>query len=561
MRYLIILIVSLLMTTNLGAKGVKNPRFFKKARPTQLTILATDRAGNILQGQGYFVGEQNDVMLEYNLLKNAISVKAVDAMGKEYNLKRVKGANSLYNIARLSCTEAQKIPAMPILTDALTVGTAVYVMPLCGPEKDAVCLVDTISKVETFDKGHNYYSLTAKLDERLSGAPVYTEQGELIGSIQLSASENATHGYILAATYGQQLEITAVDANNFDLRSLSLPKQLPADENQATTYLFLANKQDSISYRASLEDFIEYFPESSTGYIQMAEYEARMGNFHKAGKVYADGLSHCKEHLDEIHHSYAKLLYQSGMRNQPFAEGWTLDKGLEEAVAAYESNPQPLYTALQGMILYGLERYDDAYAKFVSMAQTNMRSAEYFLYAAQCKQIQDAPAEEVLAMQDSALACYSKPYPVEAANTLYLRSKTLAQLKRFRDAVNDLNEYEHLLSANVNAEFYYQREQLEMQCRMYQQALNDIDRSVTLEPREPLYRAEQAVVNYRVGQIDEAIAAARETIKLDAEFADAYRILGICLQEKGKKQEARQNLQKAVDLGDELSKGVLEKLQ
>lgn len=293
----------------------------------------------------------------------------------------------------------------------------------------------------------------------------------------------------------------------------------------------------------------------------MAEYEARMGNFHKAGKVYADGLSHCKEHLDEIHHSYAKLLYQSGMRNQPFAEGWTLDKGLEEAVAAYESNPQPLYTALQGMILYGLERYDDAYAKFVSMAQTNMRSAEYFLYAAQCKQIQDAPAEEVLAMQDSALACYSKPYPVEAANTLYLRSKTLAQLKRFRDAVNDLNEYEHLLSANVNAEFYYQREQLEMQCRMYQQALNDIDRSVTLEPREPLYRAEQAVVNYRVGQIDEAIAAARETIKLDAEFADAYRILGICLQEKGKKQEARQNLQKAVDLGDELSKGVLEKLQ
>lgn len=561
MRYLIILIGTLLFSANLDAKGIKNPKFFKKARPTQLTILATDHAGNIQQGQGYFIGEQNDVLLEYSLLKNAVSVKAVDAMGKEYNLRRVKGANSLYNIARLSCTEAQKIPQMPVLTEALAVGTAVYVMPLCGPDKDAVCLVDTISKVETFDKGHNYYGLTAQMDERLSGAPVYTSQGELIGSIQLSVDENAAHGYILAATYGLQLEITAVDANNYDLRSLSLPKQLPADENQATTYLFLANKQDSVSYRANLQDFIEYFPESSTGYIQMAEYEARMGNFQKASETYANGMSNCKEHLDEIHHSYAKLLYQSGMRNQPFAEGWTLDKGLEEAVAAYEANPQPLYTALQGLILYGLERYNDAYDKFVSMAGTNMRSAEYFLYAAQCKQIQDAPAEEILNMQDSALACYTKPYPIEAANTLYLRSKTLTQLKRYRDAVSDLNEYEHLLSANVNADFYYQREQLEMQCRMYQQALNDIDRSASMEPREPLYRAEQAVVNYRVGQIDEAITAAREAIKLDPEFGDAYRILGICLSDKGKKQEARQNLQKAVDMGDELAKGVLEKLQ
>ncbi len=558
MRHLIIFI-ALLLSQGIHAK---NPKFFKKARPIQLTILATDKDGKIQQGQGYFLNESGDVLAEYNTLKDAVSVKAVDFTGKEYNLRRVMGASSLYNMVRLSCTETGKKQTFaPILTDALSTGTVVYVMPMCSTDKDAECLADTISKVETFDNEHNYYTLTRQLDERLSGAPVFTEQGELIGSVQLSADENATHGYIIAATYGQKLTITGIDANNYDLRSLKLPKQLPADESQATTYLFLVSKQDTANYRTNVEDFVDLFPKSSTGYIQLAEYEVRQGNFSQAEKVYADALEHCETNQDDIHHSFAKLLYQSGLHDEPVHEGWTLDKALTEANAAYTKNPLPLYTALQGMILYGLQKYDEAYAQFLKMSQTNMRSSEYFLYAAQCKQMMQAPAEEILAMQDSAMACYTKPYPVEAANSLYLRSKTLAALKRYREAVLDLNEYEHLYAGNLYADFYYEREQLEMQCRMYQQALNDIDRAVTIQPKEPLFFAEQAVVNYRVGQIDEAMAAAREAIRLDDAFADAYRILGICLIDKNKKEEARKNLQRAIELGDEMATSVLEKLK
>lgn len=561
MRYLILLLFSTLLPLSLCAKGPKAPKFFKKARLTQLTILAYDSEGNIEQGQGYFLNEQNDVVLDYTILKKAVKVKAVDANGQEYELTRIKGANSLYNIAKLSSTGLKKPFSMPILTDAIAIGTAVYVMPLCNTDKDATCIIDTVAKVETFEDGHNYYTLTSVLDERLSGAPVFTEQGELIGSVQLSADKEKQHGYVLAASYAQKLAINAVDANKYDIRALPMPKALPQDENEATTFLYLTNKQDTISYRANLQDFISAFPESNTGYIQMAEFEAQHGHYEQAEKVYAEGLTHCKEHLDEIHHSFAKLLYQSGLRNTPLTETWTLDKAITEANAAYEAQPQPLYLALQGMILYGQKNYAEAYDKFMKMGETNMRSADYFLYAAQCKQMMKAPAEEILAVQDSALACFNKPYPIEAANSLYLRSKTLAELKRYREAVADLNEYEHILSARVSDQFYYEREQLEMQCRMYQQALNDIDRAISIQPQEPLYRAEQAAVNYRVGQIDEALAAAREAVKLDDSFADAHRILGICLSEKGKKQEARAAIQKAIDLGDELAKTIIEKLQ
>ena len=96
---------------------------------------------------------------------------------------------------------------------------------------------------------------------------------------------------------------------------------------------------------------------------------------------------------------------------------------------------------------------------------------------------------------------------------------------------------------------------------MFPNALNDIERAAKLAPNEPIFRAEEAVVNYRVGQIEEAITAAKEAIRLDADFPDAYRILGVCLDQKGEKSEAKKYLQIAIEKGDQLAAGVLEKMQ
>ena len=93
---------------------------------------------------------------------------------------------------------------------------------------------------------------------------------------------------------------------------------------------------------------------------------------------------------------------------------------------------------------------------------------------------------------------------------------------------------------------------------MFQQALSDIETATRLEPREPLYFAELAAVNVRFSQIDEAIEAARKAIALDDNFADAHRILGICLRQQSKESEARVALQRAIDLGDEIAKTLID---
>ena len=138
-----------------------------------------------------------------------------------------------------------------------------------------------------------------------------------------------------------------------------------------------------------------------------------------------------------------------------------------------------------------------------------------------------------------------------------MRANTLQSVGRYRDAVRDLNDYEHLKANTLSANFYYRRMQAEMRCRMFQQAIDDIERAVKMEPQEPLYHAEQAVVHFRCGQLDEAEAAARAAIALNPEFTDAHRILGVCLRAQGKENEAKAALQRAVDLGDTMAKDLL----
>ena len=237
-----------------------------------------------------------------------------------------------------------------------------------------------------------------------------------------------------------------------------------------------------------------------------------------------------------------------------------MQKALTEIQNAYHSNPLPIYTQQEANCLFVLKRYDEAREKFISLAQTNLRSADNFLSAAQCNIVQNKE-EGVLELLDSAMAFYSTPYPAAAANVILIRANELAKVGRNKEAVLGMNDYERLSGGNLNANFYYKREQLAIKARMYPQALADIEKSIMLEPREPLYYAEAAALNYRLGQTDVAIEYARKAIEADPAFPDPYRIMGVCYNQKGNKAEARKCLQKAIDLGDMLASGIINEIK
>ena len=181
-----------------------------------------------------------------------------------------------------------------------------------------------------------------------------------------------------------------------------------------------------------------------------------------------------------------------------------------------------------------------------------------YFSAARCKEmLKDSTA--MLALMDSAMNTFEKPYLKEAAPYLWARSQARLALKRYRDAIADMNDYEELMKASINDNFYYLRHQAEIDGRLYQQALNDINRAIVMNPKETLYYAEKASLEIRVGLYDNAIATANECISVDAKDSDGYLFLGVAQCLKGNKKEGLKNLQKAKEMGNLQADNLIEK--
>jgi len=122
-----------------------------------------------------------------------------------------------------------------------------------------------------------------------------------------------------------------------------------------------------------------------------------------------------------------------------------------------------------------------------------------------------------------------------------------------------MNEYEKLMSANINESFYYIRHQTNIQAHLYQQALNDINQAIKMNPQETLYYAEKASLEVRVGLFDNAIATAKECIAVGPNNSDGYLFLGLAQCLKDNKKEGLDNLRKAKELGDPQADALIEK--
>ena len=219
-----------------------------------------------------------------------------------------------------------------------------------------------------------------------------------------------------------------------------------------------------------------------------------------------------------------------------------------------------MYIQLEGDILFAKGDYPGALESYNRLNKTSLASAETFYAAAKTKQlIEGADMNEVLALMDSAIVHLKKPYFAEAAPYFYERAELRAQMGKYRDAVIDYNTFYEAVSGDVSALFYLQREQAEMQCRMYQQGLDDINRAVEMSPDNVDLWVEKGSVHLRVNQLDEATVAFNKALSMDDQYAVAYRLLGYCQALQKRNKEACANFQKAKELGDKVVEQLIEK--
>ena len=530
----------------------------KKAAQAVFTLKTFGADGSLLgSSNGFFVGENGEALSSFTPFKGASRAVVIDAQGKEWPVECLMGANDMYDVAKFMVTV--KKPTTLTLAASAANGTTAWMLPYTV-KKAPECIQGTVSSSESFQGNYAYYTLAMQVPEQHAGSPVLNDNGEVLGLLQPAAGgAAATTSYAVSATFANDLRISGLSLNDPALRSTNIAKALPDQLDEALLTIYMAaTVMDQAQYEELLNRFIQKFPDAADGYIYRARIAAAKGDFAAANADMKQALS-VGDKKDDTHYQFAQMIYQKEVyqHDQPFSE-WNLDLALEESRKANSLNPQPVYLKQQAQILYVQKKYDESFKLFEQLTQTPLRDADIFYSAAQCK-LQLGEREQMLALLDSAVNTFTKPYIKTAAPYLLARANALFDAGKYRPAVNDYNDYEALMASQLTAEFYYQREQAEMAGHLYKQALEDIVRATEMAPAEPIFFAEKANVELRVGKTDEAIATAQQSIRISPDNSDGYLILGLAQCLKGQKEEGLKNLNKAKELGNSQAQSLIDK--
>ena len=532
------------------------PGWVKNASRSVFTLKTFAADGSLIaSSNGFFTGTNGEAISNFTPFKGAARAIVIDAQGKELQVAGIMGANDMYDVVKFRVNSAKTQP-LTLSSSVAPIGSLAYLLPY--HEVKAV-KSGPVRKAETFQGDYPYYTVALSMGENQVSCPLLDASGQVIGMMQQPAVLGDSLSYAVSARFVDSLKINGLNFYDETFKLTQVKKLLPTDIKEANLVLYFAGTQsDSAEYVSLIQDFVQQFPSAPDGYIYRAQQETAAGDFAAAERDMDQALKLANP-KDDAYFNYARIIYNKEIYQsaQPYA-GWNLDKALQQIQAAISINPVPTYRQLEGNILFAKQQYDEAYEIYNSLLSTNLRSAELFFAAARCKEMQkDTTA--MLALMDSTINMFSRPYLKEAAPYLWARSEARRNAGHYRDAITDMNDYETIMTATVNDNFYYIRHQVEIQGRLYQQALNDINRAIQMNPNEILYYAEKASLEIRVGLYDQAIATAKECIALGAENSDGYLFLGLGQCLKGQKVEGIKNLQKAKELGDTQADVLIEK--
>ena len=532
-------------------------KWVKKASKAVFTLKTFNADGSLIgSGNGFFITADGVAVSSYTPFRGAAKAVVIDAMGKEYEVKSIIGANDVYDIAkfRVDATKCQTLRTAPAAVE----NTSLWLLPY-NAKNAYSCTAAKVKSVQKVQNDYDYYTLEATAPENTVGCPYLNANGEVVGIQQQSSSDDNTTQYAVGAAFATGLKMTGLSLNDPALKATSIKKDLPDELDQAILTLYLASTLgDAQSFVGLVDDFIAKFPQAPDGYSYKAQIMAAQDNYPEADKYMKLAIDNATDKA-EARYNYAKMMYQNLIYFYDSAShAWSYEQALEQAEQAVALDPQLPYLTQKAQLLFACKRYADSYAAFQDVIGKGGRTAECFYGAARCKeQLNDTTA--CLALLDSAVATFSKPYLKEAAPYIYARAQALAESGKYRLAVNDYNEYENLMISQVNSEFYYIRSQVEAKARLFQQALNDLDKAIDKSPDILLYRSEKASLLIRVHLLDQAIETASECIRLFPDASDGYLFLGLAQCLNNNKVQGVGNLLKAKDLGDAQADVLIEK--
>ena len=546
------------------------PKFVAKAKKGIFSLTTYDKQGALLQkGIGFYVGENGEALADFRLFKGASKAVVVTADGKQAVVDCVLGADDAYSQVHFHIPVKGKAP-YPIATSDQPLKSALYVLR----PSDGVAVQSeqvTVEDTSLIQGKYVYYGLDRQLDASLIGSPVFNASGALVGILH---SILGNKSYVLDVRFCETLKMVAIPTNSASvaLNNIFIPKALPTTAEEALVYLYIKSRSaENEEYMDMVNRFVASFPKNAEGYLRRATPLIDLTRFDEAAQDMAQYLS-LVEDKAAGHYNVASLIFDKlRLQPEPAYEQWTIETAIgyvEKALQLNAAKPasdqqKDEYVkcqTLKAQMLMEKKDYDAAINLYEDLLQGGGSAAPAYLYAiSMAREERGDSLAELVAPLDSALALMGNPLPREAANYVIRRGQLYANAGKYREAVLDYTQYAYLLEGKVSAVFYYERSQIEVNARMFQQAIDDINKAIEMAPRTPLYHVERAAITIRVGMLDECIESCQQAIRLNSDIIDAYRILGYAQLQKGERENARQNIQRAIDMGDSAAQKLMEK--
>ena len=540
------------------------PKFASKVSKGIVSLNTYDRQGNLLhQGIAVFVGADGEAVADYRLFKNAYHASVIDTSGKQMDVDYILGADGTYSLVRFR-VNTKGNAVIPSATSAQPMKSSLFVLGRSdkGEMENAQA---TVADTSLIQGKYVYYGLDSQVDEALVGSPVFNQSGTLVGILH---PQMGGRSYVLDIRFKEVLKMDAFPSNSASvaLGNIFIPKALPNTPEEALVYLYTKSRTASNEeYMDMVNRFVATYPKNAEGYLRRATPLIDLTRFDEADRDMQQYLT-LVEDKALGNYNVASLIFEKlRLQPEPAYEKWNEDVAIgyvDKALAINATQPasdtktseNAQFRILKAQLLMNKRDFDGALALYEALNEEKGGEPVYLYAISMAREGRGDSIEAVMEPIDSALSKFGTPMPVEAANYIIRRGQLNANAGNYREAVLDYNQYAYLLNNQVSPVFYYERSQIEVNARMYQQSLDDINKAIELAPREPLYHVERGAIAVRVNMFDECIQSCQTALQLNPNIIDAYRILGFAQLQKGDKANARQNLQKAIDMGDEAAR-------
>lgn len=552
------------------------PKFANKAMKAIVSLNAYDEKGELINsGTAFFVGKDGEAICDYQLLKGASKATVIDQSGKTFDVDCILGADDTYGMVRFK-TNIKGNAVLSCATSPSNINDKLYALTF-DKKKISVCPQGTIADTSSISGTYKYYGLDQDLGEKTVGAPVFNEKGELVGILHpASGKGNILKSYVLDIAFRNELSIKALSTKAADLAlsGIKISKGLPDTLEEALVYTYFKSRTASNEeYLDMLNRFVATWPDNPEGYNRRMTPLTDMHRFDEAEADLQHYLKIAPNKPVAYYTAAQTICNKLQYIPQPDYPKWNYTQAEEYVKKSIElrggsiaacTNAEDSVSMTTSMTLLAKiysaqKRYDEAIAIYRELNATPLRSAAIYYAESLMLEARGDSASVCIVPIDSALAMFPTPLPREAANYILRRGQLNASREKYREAVQDFNQYAYLMNSKVSARFYYDRSQLEVKARMYQNALDDISMAITQEPREIIFYLEKASLCLRFNQVEECIRTCQTALMLDGNNVDALRILGYAQTQNGETAEGQKNLRKAADLGDENAKKLLER--